>query len=326
VRARGVYGRHFPEMRVIPPGLDFSAMRISYGEDPWAALLPAASAAASAAPTAPPSPAPSPAEPPVEPPPLEMDGGAAAAEAADAPPSRQRDRAPGVDAAAAAAHKAGAEGAAAARQLGAEGALRSHTIAITPNASPRVSEASGPAAPPSAPATPARAALAAPGRPASSDFGGGMHHGVGHSVSYTSLLAAEGGGGGAPGGGGGGGGGTVARRPSQLATITGPELAAALYGSEEPPIWQEIGRFLRNPRKPSILAIARPDAKKNVGALIRAYGRSPVLRELANLVLILGNRDVIDSMASGARGRPAPARSLSSLPLLRSVPPAADSN
>ncbi|GLC43067.1 hypothetical protein PLESTM_001427200 [Pleodorina starrii] len=68
----------------------------------------------------------------------------------------------------------------------------------------------------------------------------------------------------------------------------------------EPPIWREVHRFLRNPAKPVILAMSRPDAKKNVAALIKAYGSSAVLRDLANLVLVLGNRDVIDSMASGS--------------------------
>ena len=46
-------------------------------------------------------------------------------------------------------------------------------------------------------------------------------------------------------------------------------------------------RFLRNPAKPVILAMSRPDAKKNVTALVRAYGGSAVLRRLANLVLVL---------------------------------------
>jgi len=49
----------------------------------------------------------------------------------------------------------------------------------------------------------------------------------------------------------------------------------------------QIGRFLRHPGKPVILAMSRPDAKKNVTALVRAYGSSRVLRDLANLVLIL---------------------------------------
>ncbi|KXZ52724.1 hypothetical protein GPECTOR_8g118 [Gonium pectorale] len=68
----------------------------------------------------------------------------------------------------------------------------------------------------------------------------------------------------------------------------------------EPPIWKEIRRFLRNPAKPVILAMSRPDAKKNVAALVRAYGSSAVLRDLANLVLVLGNRDSLDSLAPGS--------------------------
>ncbi|MEW5317912.1 MAG: hypothetical protein WDW38_009174 [Sanguina aurantia] len=68
----------------------------------------------------------------------------------------------------------------------------------------------------------------------------------------------------------------------------------------DPPIWKEVAKFLRNPRKPVILAMSRPDSKKNVAALLHAYGSSNVLRELANLVLILGNRDAIDSMAPGS--------------------------
>jgi hypothetical protein len=34
---------------------------------------------------------------------------------------------------------------------------------------------------------------------------------------------------------------------------------------------------------------------------VRAYGTSPVLRDLANLVLVMGNRDVIGSMAPGSQ-------------------------
>eukprot|EP00803_Ostreobium_quekettii_P010053 evm.model.scf_603.4 EVM.evm.TU.scf_603.4 scf_603:21080-24472(-) len=69
----------------------------------------------------------------------------------------------------------------------------------------------------------------------------------------------------------------------------------------EPRMWQEVARFLQNPRKPVILAMSRPDAKKNVATLIRAFGNSRVLRELANLVLIMGNRESIDAMAGGSK-------------------------
>ncbi|GAV83586.1 Glycos_transf_1 domain-containing protein/Sucrose_synth domain-containing protein/S6PP domain-containing protein [Cephalotus follicularis] len=75
-------------------------------------------------------------------------------------------------------------------------------------------------------------------------------------------------------------------------------------GSEEhpaspnPPIWFEIMRFFTNPRKPVILALARPDPKKNITTLVKAFGECRPLRELANLTLIMGNRDDIDEMSS----------------------------
>ncbi len=68
-----------------------------------------------------------------------------------------------------------------------------------------------------------------------------------------------------------------------------------------PPIWQDIAKFLRNPLKPAVLAMSRPDAKKNITTLVKAFGEHAMLRELANLVLIMGNRDTIDSMASGSQ-------------------------
>jgi sucrose-phosphate synthase len=68
-----------------------------------------------------------------------------------------------------------------------------------------------------------------------------------------------------------------------------------------PPIWQDIAKFLRNPLKPAVLAMSRPDAKKNITTLVKAFGEHAMLRELANLVLIMGNRDTIDSMAGGSQ-------------------------
>ncbi|XP_048331339.1 probable sucrose-phosphate synthase 1 isoform X3 [Ziziphus jujuba] len=64
-----------------------------------------------------------------------------------------------------------------------------------------------------------------------------------------------------------------------------------------PPIWAEIMRFFSNPRKPMILALARPDPKKNITTLVKAFGECRPLRELANLTLIMGNRDNIDEMS-----------------------------
>ncbi|PIA42319.1 hypothetical protein AQUCO_02000040v1 [Aquilegia coerulea] len=68
--------------------------------------------------------------------------------------------------------------------------------------------------------------------------------------------------------------------------------------SPDPPIWSEIMRFFSNPRKPMILALARPDPKKNITTLVKAFGECKPLRELANLTLIMGNREGIDEMSS----------------------------
>ncbi|KAJ4850004.1 putative protein serine/threonine kinase [Turnera subulata] len=68
--------------------------------------------------------------------------------------------------------------------------------------------------------------------------------------------------------------------------------------SPDPPIWSEIMRFFSNPRKPMILALARPDPKKNIITLVKAFGECRPLRELANLTLIMGNRDDMDEMSS----------------------------
>ncbi|XP_024030844.1 probable sucrose-phosphate synthase 1 isoform X2 [Morus notabilis] len=68
--------------------------------------------------------------------------------------------------------------------------------------------------------------------------------------------------------------------------------------SPDPPIWSEIMRFFTNPRKPMILALARPDPKKNITTLVKAFGECRPLRELANLTLFMGNRDGIDEMSS----------------------------
>jgi len=67
------------------------------------------------------------------------------------------------------------------------------------------------------------------------------------------------------------------------------------------PLAQQLHRFLNVPNKPMILALSRPDPRKNILALIEAYGTSPKLQEAANLVIIAGNRDDITMMESGAQ-------------------------
>lgn len=67
------------------------------------------------------------------------------------------------------------------------------------------------------------------------------------------------------------------------------------------PIFNDISRFLQEPDKPIILAISRPDQRKNINTLVEAYGECDELKEIANLVIIAGNRDEIRDMDSGAQ-------------------------
>lgn len=46
--------------------------------------------------------------------------------------------------------------------------------------------------------------------------------------------------------------------------------------------------WLDDPRKPMVLAIARPVRKKNLAALVRAFAATPALTEQANLVILAG--------------------------------------
>ncbi len=68
-----------------------------------------------------------------------------------------------------------------------------------------------------------------------------------------------------------------------------------------PGISEIISPFLRQPNRPAILALSRADERKNIAALVHAYGQSPQLRELANLIIVAGNRDDIDQMEKGSQ-------------------------
>lgn len=72
-------------------------------------------------------------------------------------------------------------------------------------------------------------------------------------------------------------------------------------GEHESPITAEVHRFLRDPDKPMILALSRADARKNIAALVHAYGADEDLRERANLVIVMGNRDDLTELEEGAR-------------------------
>jgi len=79
----------------------------------------------------------------------------------------------------------------------------------------------------------------------------------------------------------------------QFRPPAGDELDTALF--------QDLVRHLQDPEKPLILALSRPDKRKNITALVDAYGQSTELQKLANLLIVAGNRDDIDDLEEGAQ-------------------------
>ncbi|MGM0404048.1 MAG: glycosyltransferase, partial [Thermodesulfobacteriota bacterium] len=59
---------------------------------------------------------------------------------------------------------------------------------------------------------------------------------------------------------------------------------------------KQLDRFLVFPDKPLILALSRPDKRKNITGLIQAYGEDRELQALANLAIFAGIRKDIDEM------------------------------
>ena len=69
-----------------------------------------------------------------------------------------------------------------------------------------------------------------------------------------------------------------------------------------PPMFHEVGRFLKNPIKPMGPGPGQaPDERKNLTGLIQAYAENDELRKKANLVIVAGNRDNIADMESGVK-------------------------
>lgn len=64
---------------------------------------------------------------------------------------------------------------------------------------------------------------------------------------------------------------------------------------------ERMDRFLSEPNKPLILAICRPDRKKNITGLIEAFGSDPQLQAMANLAIFAGIRGDIANMPGEAR-------------------------
>ena len=64
---------------------------------------------------------------------------------------------------------------------------------------------------------------------------------------------------------------------------------------------KELNRFFINPDKPLILALSRPDKRKNISGLVKAYGEDLELQAMANLAIFAGLRKDIDAMADNER-------------------------
>lgn len=63
----------------------------------------------------------------------------------------------------------------------------------------------------------------------------------------------------------------------------------------------ELNRFFIHPDKPLILALCRPDKRKNISGLIRSYGEDLELQAMANLAVFAGIRKDIDIMEENER-------------------------
>jgi sucrose-phosphate synthase len=59
--------------------------------------------------------------------------------------------------------------------------------------------------------------------------------------------------------------------------------------------------FLRDPGKPLVMALSRPDERKNIPILLEAFGGSSELCDAANLLIIAGNRDDLRDLDASAQ-------------------------
>ncbi len=68
---------------------------------------------------------------------------------------------------------------------------------------------------------------------------------------------------------------------------------------EDIPFARQLRRFLSDPDKPPILALSRPDERKNITKLLEVFGQSEALQEAANLLIVAGSREDIRDMDEG---------------------------
>jgi len=91
------------------------------------------------------------------------------------------------------------------------------------------------------------------------------------------------------------------RKPGDRGTADAQGQGVRAPDARDHGIRASVNRFLRDPSRPIILAMARADERKNFATLVQAYGENRELREKANLLLVAGNRQDIREMPAGAR-------------------------
>ncbi|MEA5533583.1 HAD family hydrolase [Crocosphaera sp. XPORK-15E] len=88
--------------------------------------------------------------------------------------------------------------------------------------------------------------------------------------------------------------------PQQMRVIppgTDLEIFYPPQGNEwDSDVFTTIARFLKEPRKPIVLAVSRLDQRKNIQALIEAFGQCQELQKKANLVIFAGMRDDVKDL------------------------------
>ncbi len=63
----------------------------------------------------------------------------------------------------------------------------------------------------------------------------------------------------------------------------------------------QLDHFLKQPDKPLILALSRPDERKNILTLIETFGENDELQDRANLLIVAGTREDIQDLDKGAQ-------------------------
>ncbi len=80
-----------------------------------------------------------------------------------------------------------------------------------------------------------------------------------------------------------------------------PDHVPEVYKQARMSMQAELDRFHFERDRPLILAMCRPDKRKNIGAIIEAYGRDKELQALANLAIFAGIRKNIAEMPDNER-------------------------